>query len=65
MAMYWAIIGVLADSDMPGTLEICKTAGKDAGKEGRTYPIFAFLRECHHPPICLNLNADRLKLLLP
>jgi hypothetical protein len=30
MAMYWAIIGVLADSDMPGSLEIRKTGGKSS-----------------------------------
>jgi len=45
MAMYWAIIGVLADSDMPGSLEIRKTGGKDAGEREETYLKFAFREE--------------------
>ena len=45
MAMYWAIIGVLADSDMPGSLEIWKTSGKDADGGVRTSPKFAFGNE--------------------
>jgi hypothetical protein len=41
MAMYWAIIGVLADSAMRGSLGIWKTAGKDAGGAAKTYRAFA------------------------
>jgi hypothetical protein len=45
MAMYWAIIGVLADSDMPGSLEIRKTGGKDADEREETYPKFSVREE--------------------
>jgi glutaredoxin 3 len=58
MAMYWAIIGVLADSDMPGSLEIWKTGGKVADKSRRTYPKFCCRQK---PSFPYSLDPEHLK----